>query len=292
MSVRNGGNKILASIDSILNQENIDFEYILVNDGSTDNTLSILTNIADRDSRVRIINRPPRGLTESLIEACGEARGEFIARQDAFDYSMPSRLHTQATKLQENPLASLCSSRVKFITEERASVFIQSPGESGMNEGLSGIIHGSTMFRKLHYIQVGGYRNHFYYAQDVDLWSRLLEVGKHIVLPDILYENCIYPGSISGSRKKEQKKLHSFIVSATQARKRGCSEDTWLKRALNFSETCRKKSNQKCNISRGAYFIGACLFEQNPTLAKKYLQLSLKSNPLNLRARLKIMSLR
>jgi glycosyltransferase involved in cell wall biosynthesis len=291
MSVRNGGHKVLDSISSILNQKDIDLEVILINDGSSDDTLSILLELASLDSRIRFLDRPPRGLTESLIEGCVEAKGEFIARQDAFDYSMPERLNIQASTLQKEPTASLCTCKVRFITEERAEVFIQSPSEISLKEELSGIVHGSTMFRKSHYLHVGGYRREFYYAQDVDLWSRLLEVGKHMVVPQVLYENCVYPSSISGTRRNEQRKLHALIVNATRARRTGSSEEIWLKRAAKFSLQCRNSTGKRSNLSRGAYFIGSCLATHNPVLAHKYLQLSLEYNRLNLRARLKMRNL-
>jgi glycosyltransferase involved in cell wall biosynthesis len=291
MSVRNGGIRVIDSIYSVLNQQDIDLEFILINDGSDDETLSMLLNLVRKDSRIRLLDRPPRGLTESLIEGCAEAKGEFIARQDAFDYSMPERLRTQATTLQKEPTASICSSHVRFITEERAAIFIQAPSSSGLNDGLSGIIHGSTMFRKSHYSRVGGYRKEFYYAQDVDLWTRLIEIGEHIIIPRVLYENCLYPSSISGTRKNEQKKLHAFIVRATRARRTGVSETIWLKRAARFSERCRQRSAKKSNLSQGAYFIGSCLVANSPLLARKYLRLSIEYNPLNLRAILKIRNL-
>jgi glycosyltransferase involved in cell wall biosynthesis len=292
MSVRNGGIKLLGSIQSILQQKDVDFEFILIDDGSTDETRRVLDEIAATEPRIRFLTRNARGLTVSLIEGCNEARGQFIARQDAYDYSMPERLLTQAEMLQTEQTASMCSSHVRFITEEKVTLLIQSPTESIAKEGLSGIIHGSTMFRKSDYIKVGGYREEFYYAQDVDLWSRLVEVGSHLVIPRVLYENCIYPGSISGSRRKEQVTLHAFIVGATQARRSGTDEGKWLRKASVFSEKCRIASTKKVNPSSGAYFIGACLLKKHPSLARKYLQLSLQSNPLNLRARFKILSLR
>lgn len=292
MSVRNGSGHILKTIHSILEQKDIDLEFIIVDDGSTDNTIDILSSIAAKDFRIKLLSREGRGLTVSLIEACEVAKGEFIARQDAYDYSMPERLYTQATSLVVRPNASLCSSHVRFITKERASILIQSPTESDAKEGLTGIIHGSTMFRKKDYLKVGGYRKEFYYAQDVDLWSRLVEVGEHIVIPYILYENCLYPDSISGLRRKEQTKLHSFIVRASQARRSGGEESKWLSKASLFSEKCRKKTKKKVNKSSGAYFIGACLINSYPLLAKKYLRLSLESNPFNIRARLKMLSIK
>jgi glycosyltransferase involved in cell wall biosynthesis len=292
MSVRNGGIKLNETIRSVLEQECIDFEFILIDDGSTDDTRRVLTEFAARDPRIRLLIRDGRGLTISLIEGCEEARGQFIARQDAYDYSMPGRLRRQADVLQTQPTASMCSSHVRFITEEKVTLPIQTHTESAARDGLSGIIHGSTMFRKSDYIKAGGYRKEFYYAQDVDLWSRLVEVGRHIIIPELLYENCIYPGSISGSRKKEQTTLHSFIVGATQSRKVGKNEDKWLAKASYFSEKYRIASMKRTNNSSGAYFIGACLLNKHPVLAKKYLQMSLQSNPLNLRARLKILNLR
>lgn len=292
MSVRNGGIKLNETIQSILEQKYIDFEFILIDDGSTDGTRIVLTEIAARDPRIRLLVRDGRGLTTSLIEGCLQARGQFIARQDAYDYSMPERLRSQAYIFQTEPTTSLCSTHVRFITEEKVTLPIQSPTESLARDGLSGIIHGSTMFRKSDYMKVGGYRKQFYYAQDVDLWSRLVEVGSHIVIPEVLYENCLYPGSISGSRRKEQLTLHSFIVGATQARKAGRDEDKWLAKASYFSEKYRIASKKKINYSSGAYFIGACLLNKHPVLAKKYLKMSLQSNPLNLRARLKLLNLR
>lgn len=292
MSVRNGSSHILETIHSILDQKDIEFEFIIVDDGSTDDTRDVLSRIAAKDYRIKLLAREARGLTISLIEACKIAQGKFIARQDAYDYSMPKRLYTQAKSLSVTPTASLCSSHVRFITKERVPILIQTPTESEVKEGLTGIIHGSTMFRRTDYLNVGGYRKEFYYAQDVDLWSRLVEIGDHIVIPDILYENCIYPDSISGSRRKEQIKLHSFIVRASQARRSGREESLWLAKASSFSEKCKKKTKKKVNKSSGAYFIGACLVANHPMLAKKYLRLSLESNPFNLRARLKILSIK
>ena len=290
MSVRNAGKKVLGSIYSILDQENVNLELIVVNDGSTDETGTVLASIAQKDPRINVLSREARGLTASLIEGCEHAQGEFIARQDAYDYSMPERLSVQAYFLAARPSASMCSSHVRFITEERVTVLVNSVQVVKFETRFTGIIHGSVMFRKKDYEKVGGYRREFYYAQDVDLWSRLIEVGDHIAVPKILYENCIYPGSISGSRKKEQTKFHQFIVAASKARRSGKQENVWLARASTFSKHCQSAIKTK-NTSSGAYFIGACLINTHPSLAKKYLLMSLDSNPFHLRARLKILRL-
>lgn len=292
MSVKNTGKEILGTIRSVLDQKNINLEFIIVDDGSTDETRTVLANIAQEDARITVLIREARGLTESLIEGCEHAKGEFIARQDAYDFSMPERLHAQAAYLAAKPSASMCSSHVRFITEEKVTVLVNSTSNIEFYKGFAGIVHGSVMFRKNDYKRVGGYRRQFYYAQDVDLWSRLVEVGEHIVIPRILYDNCLYPGSISGSRRREQTKFHQFIVAASKARRSGKQESVWLARASTFSKQCQMNSNNRNNNNNGAYFIGACLINTHPILARKYLLMSLDSNPFNLRARLKILRLK
>jgi glycosyltransferase involved in cell wall biosynthesis len=292
MSVRNGGFTLLDTINSILEQKDINFEFIIIDDGSTDNTYSVLDKVSTNDSRVKVTQAKPRGLTISLIEGCKQARGKFIARQDAYDYSRMNRLRLQSLALESNPQASMCSSYVSFITKERVEVFVQKSNESEQRKGLSGFIHGSVMFRKDDYLKVGGYRRQFYYAQDVDLWARLVEVGQPITISEVLYENCIFPGSISSSRRREQLLLHGLISRATKERKTGGDENQWLAKAAIYSEQFKAQTPQTVNASDGAYFIASCLAKSHPSLAKEYFKMSLKSNPFNLRAILKVLSLR
>jgi glycosyltransferase involved in cell wall biosynthesis len=291
MSVRNVGDRVKDTIASIQQQENVAFEFLIVNDGSTDGTLDVLKKIQQTDPRIRILDCAPRGLTKALIEACQLARGDFIARQDAYDYSTQERLLTQASALAANPRATMISSHVRFITQERETVFISSPKAWELSKDLKGVIHGSVMFRKSDYLRVGGYRSEFYYAQDVDLWSRLIEIGDHIFVSDILYENCLFPGSISGSRKREQTKLHRLILQASEARQLGHDEARWLNKAAAFSEKCQHQKTNKKDLGKGSYFIAACLIETNPELAKKYLELTLENDPFHLRARLRLLKL-
>lgn len=288
MSVRDAGSKLESTLYSVLHQERINLEFIIVDDGSTDETSVLLDSIRRKDSRVRLISREGRGLTKSLVEACKIANGEFIARQDALDISLPQRLYMQATSLVKEPSASMCSTHVRFVTTEGVTAFMSCPSKSQISNNFVGVIHGSVMLRKKSYRKVGGYRSEFYYAQDVDLWSRLVEVGDHIIVPEILYESSITPGSISGSRKKEQTKFHKLIVSATKARRRGMDEKKWLEKAANYSIKCELRSNDKGDSASGAYFIGACLANKEPVLAKQYLQMAINTDPFYVKARLKL----
>src|SRR5215472_5045758 len=92
MSVYNNAPDLARTLDSILSQEGVDFEFIVVNDGSSDQSGQILNKYAQRDSRLRIIHQENAGLTRALIRGCDVARGEYIARQDAGDFSLPDRL--------------------------------------------------------------------------------------------------------------------------------------------------------------------------------------------------------
>jgi glycosyltransferase involved in cell wall biosynthesis len=292
MSVRNGGEKLLDTVNSILHQEGLDFEFIIANDGSTDDTQLILNDLASKDQRIRILEWEGIGLTKSLVKACEYARGDFIARQDVSDYSLPNRLLAQAKCLESNINASMCSTHVRFITPEGVTALTSNPSPSPDSDGLIGTIHGSVMFRKSSYQRVGGYRTEFYYAQDVDLWSRLVEVGDHLIIPTILYENCLSPGSISGTRKKEQAILFKLIVEASAARRSGKSEQDFLVKAFQYSLKCQNTSNRLGNQAGGAYFIASCLIQEYPSIAKQYLEIAIKLKPFHIRARLKLSQLK
>lgn len=282
MGVKNAQNGIIPTIQSVLRQEGIELELIIINDGSTDQTKEVLQAQADKDSRIRLINRENRGLTISLIEGCQYAQGEYIARHDAKDISLPGRFLAQANALQTNQNASFCSTYVRHVTQEGIEAIVTAE---------EGIIHGSVMMRRTAYNLAGGYRPEFYYAQDIDLWSRLREKGEHIVIAKIYYEGLMFPSSISSTKGKEQKKYLNLINNATLARKRGESESQWLEKANELSIHCRKVKVRPSQCADGAYFIGACLQEHNPSLARKYYREALRFNSRHLRAHLKLAKL-
>ena len=102
MSVYNGAEHLRESMDSVLSQESVGFEFIIVNDGSIDESGEILDGYAKNDTRVRIIHQENRGLTRALIRGCTESRGKYIARQDVGDVSMKKRLALQKEALDAN----------------------------------------------------------------------------------------------------------------------------------------------------------------------------------------------
>ena len=117
MSVYNGEQYLAIAIESILNQTFKDFEFIIINDGSTDNSLSIMQKYAQGDDRIILIDRKNLGLTKSLNEGIAIARGEFIARMDADDISFPERLSEQVKFLTAHPEIDLIGCRAVVFSD-------------------------------------------------------------------------------------------------------------------------------------------------------------------------------
>ena len=98
MSVYNGADRLASTLDSVLAQEEVDFEFIVINDGSIDESGRILDEYAARDRRIRVVHQENTGLTQALVTGCSMARGEFIARQDAGgDRSLPCRFRCSSS---------------------------------------------------------------------------------------------------------------------------------------------------------------------------------------------------
>ena len=295
MGVRNGGPDLADTLKSLTTQQGVSLEIIVVDDGSTDGTADLLAAWSTRDPRLVVLERSGRGLTASLIEGCQLARGTYIARQDAGDCSLPGRLAAEVACLEADPEASLCSTFVRLLVPEGATLTVNTPKEASLADGLTGPAHhGSVMMRRSAYDQAGGYRLAFHYAQDIDLWTRLVELGRHRVVPQILYEATVAPGSISGSRRKEQELFHSYIVNLTHARRQGLTEASWLAKAEALSFRCKNAptKGRRRGAANGAYFIAACLEQDHPQLAAKYFRQALDLNPLHMKARLKLTRLR
>ena len=178
MAVYNGECYLREAIDSILNQTFKDFEFLIINDGSTDSTREIICSYDD--PRIRLIdNEQNLGLTKSLNKGWKLAEGEFIARQDADDASEQERFAKQIAFLETHPEVALLGSWFKNIDSQGNLI-----GEYDVPCNTIEIrwkilfhcpfIHGAVMFRKQTITeQIGFYDEQFVYAQDYDLWWRI-----------------------------------------------------------------------------------------------------------------------
>lgn len=205
MPVRNGSAYVRAAIDSILNQTYPQWELIVVDDGSTDDTQSIVDSY--EEERIRTItNDSSIGVAQSLLNALEHARGEFIARMDADDICFPKRLERQVSFMAKNPevgvLGSSCvyfgstTTRIKFVTlrdqDIKSEMLFRSP-----------LIHPSVMFRKSNI--PFWYDPAAEYAEDYDLWVRLAAAGitfANLRTPLIRYR--IHTEQVSTSKQQTQ----------------------------------------------------------------------------------------
>ena len=215
MSVYNGSQYLCESIESVLNQTFADFELIIVDDCSTDDSEAILKKFSAQDSRITLLrNEENIGLTKSLNKGLKIAQGEYIARQDADDISLPTRFEKQVAYLDHSKDTVLVSGNYSYIDAKGA--FIKSLDLSDRADVTSWYLlfynrigaHGLAMFRRKEAVSLGGYLETFRYSQDYEFWHRLSKVGKLRILPEILqlYRRS-HSESISVKAKPEQEAL-------------------------------------------------------------------------------------
>lgn len=295
MSVYNGAQHLEETLRSVFTQEGCDFEIVVVDDGSTDGTSLILSEWGARDKRFRIFPQQNTGLTRALIRGCAEARGVFIARQDAGDVSLPGRLAAQAASLRGNADAVAVSAHTRFVGPKDEALFTKAISEAELNFGLlSGrngryygpAGHGSVMMRRSAYAAVGGYRAPFYFAQDLDLWTRLAERGRFLMLDEVLFQVRLEANAISGIQALEQRRLAELISLATKARRTGGSEAEFLELASKIGPV--KGAARATRQAEGNYFIGSCLIRSNPRAAFAYFRSALRDRPTHVRSLAKL----
>ena len=293
MSVYDGAADLAVTMDSTLSQEGVDFEFIVVDDGSTDKTGEILDDYARRDERVRVIHQKNGGLTSALVRGCDAARGEFIARQDAGDISLPGRLKSQVAVLRDREDCVFVSCWTDFVGPN--GEFLYTARGTGAASSPINMLspqaewvdcptsHPSVMFRAKQYRLCGGYRQDFYFGQDWDLWYRLSSLGTFCVLQKRLCVCKITSGSISESHKAQQKRFAELSRKALLARQAGLSDQRVLEEARQLLSV-RKRSNPKRDRAAANYFVGKCLLDNGNLAASDYLLSAIKENPLHLRA--------
>src|SRR5262249_52131724 len=154
MAVYNGARHLREAVESILGQTFQDFEFVVVNDGSTDESRTILSSFGD--PRIRVLDNPSNlGLTKSLNVGLGVARADLIARQDADDISDEGRLEKQVAVMDAHPGLALLGTQARYVDEKGTAQVSRLWWKATTTEGLrfqllfdSPFVHTSVMFRK------------------------------------------------------------------------------------------------------------------------------------------------
>ncbi len=296
MSVYNGAESLRDSVESVLSQEGVDFEFIIVNDGSTDASASVLDDFAAADARIRLLHQANQGLTRALINGCALARGKYIARQDCGDRSLPGRLRAQFEIMQSRPEAALVSCGTRFVGPHLEPLYDVALMEAEADAGLQTLEltrlrgpahHGSTLFRRDLYERVGGYREQFYFAQDLDLWTRMVEHGRHVAMPELLYQATFALGSISSLQRQRQIECATLILESARLRRDGQSDAPVLSRAREIVPQAGKASSNE--TASALYFVGTCLSKHRDPRARRYYREALRANPLHFRSAIRLL---
>jgi glycosyltransferase involved in cell wall biosynthesis len=204
MPVYNGERYVASAVKSILGQTFQDFEFLIINDGSTDSSMDIIREFGD--PRIRVIDTENQGVAAALHLGIEKAKGEYIARMDADDESLPDRLEIEKRCLDEHPGIAVVHGNVDYINAEGSPVFMEK------DEGYSNVdtkwllnwrnvlIHSTVMLRaeilKEHALN---YRVEMNRAEDFDLWNRIAQIGDFMYLPDVLIRYRVHSENVSNS---------------------------------------------------------------------------------------------
>ncbi len=201
MSVYNAEQFLASAIESILGQTLRDFEFIIIDDGSTDNSFEIAARY--QDSRI-VLSRNLRncGQAEALNAGISKAIGRYIARMDADDISMPNRFERQVTYFEEHPdLGVLSSQMITMDLSGETTGFWRVPCAHSMIAWsiffYSPLAHPAVMIRRALLVQFGGYDPLLAPADDLGLWARLMMHTHMANLPDSLMRYRVHPSSLS-----------------------------------------------------------------------------------------------
>lgn len=289
MSVYNGGKYVCNAIDSIIAQSYKDIEFVIVDDGSTDDTRHLLQN--QDDPRIKVIwNGEREGVTKALNKGIQMASSEYIARQDADDISMYDRLEKQVNYLERNPTLALLGTAIKIIDAEGNHLQdieypVSPPLIRRALKKYNCFCHGSVVFKKRCFDEIGGYRDAFTTAQDYDLWLRLSEKYEVANLHDQLYKYRFNPSSLTFRKILNQTRMAEFARKEASARERGLYEsplmnemETYLNSPISHSE--KKDIIQsyspwgqlllKHNRKNEAFLLMSEVFEYHPSRLHKF----------------------
>lgn len=213
LPVYNGALYVKESIDSILSQSFTDFELIIINDGSNDSSESVIRTI--NDPRIRFLQQENRGLAVTLNIALGIAQGEFIARQDQDDISLPDRLTRQVAFLRKHSDIDIVGSFIEMMSETGKTLRIHREPASVAAVKFHSLFgtpfaHPSVMMRA-EFLKKNEMRYSEIPAQDYELWVRMLNCGaKGANIPEALVRYRVHPQSDS----HVQGQRHSLMAKA------------------------------------------------------------------------------
>lgn len=205
LSAKDSESSLGNAIESILNQTYENFELLIMDDGSTDNTYQIVSQFSSRDKRIKLLkNKENQGLTISLNRLVQHSRGEYIARQDADDFSYPNRLEEQYEYLISKNLDACTTKAISSQSSKIIHKKSQYLPKKIVIKFKNPFVHGTLLIKKSILERLNNYDENFYYSQDYKLVTDLIDSGYKInILNKVLYK-LNTENNISSINKEEQ----------------------------------------------------------------------------------------
>lgn len=214
LPVYNDERFISKSIRSILNQTFTEFEFIIVDDGSTDNTRKIVDDYARKDSRIEVIHQSNKGEAIARNIAIQIAKGKYIAMQDSDDLSLPNRLEEQLMAIKDLNRDLLATDF--YVVDEGDNVIVENAKKRNMITSLligsNPICHGTILFKREKILEIGGYNSFYKISPDFDLYLRLIDhKGKISKLDKTLYKYRLRKNSTITGKSSQSYFKRAFI---------------------------------------------------------------------------------
>jgi glycosyltransferase involved in cell wall biosynthesis len=219
MGIYNDRAYVKQAIESILKQSFKEFEFIIIDDGSSDGSYEVAASF--KDPRIRIIRQINHGLVNALNKGVHLARANLIARQDADDISLPKRFEKELELINSNEHLGVVGTFFKYVDEETlepTGITITSPTKPiDLARNLyfnNPIGHGTALIRKQAIVDAGGYSDKYGPNEDYYLWHKIVAAGWQIaVVPDVYYLYRLSSQSISRTKEELQHKLFAKLVN-------------------------------------------------------------------------------
>ena len=197
------------AVQSILRQSFGDFEFIIINDGSTDGTGKVLERLAESDDRIRLVHQENQGISLARNRGLSMASGQYVAVMDGDDISDPRRFERQVQFLRSHSKIGGVGTRIEFVDAEGETMgewAVPTDPDAIAWELLfnSALGHPAVMLRRALLEKIGGYAEWIPSAEDYELWTRLIQVSQLANLPDTLHKLRRHEGSITVSKREGQ----------------------------------------------------------------------------------------
>jgi glycosyltransferase involved in cell wall biosynthesis len=280
MPAYNAASYIREAMESILGQTFTDFEFLIIDDGSKDDTLAIIKRFSDY--RIHIVSRPNKGIIATLNEGLAIAGAPLIARMDADDVCLPHRLEKQIAFMQAHPDYLVVGSDVTYIDKDGRYISRQNAPDGHMHKEMWAhrfhkcpFLHPTVMFRKEAVLAAGGYPDDALNFEDWLLWIELMEQGKVCNLDEVLVNMRINPESVTIDEKWRPRGFHEIRLRSLRQGHVSAQDAQRLKEIVGGQDFSSYKQ-----ASYHAFVAKKLLWNNpQPQLAREHLRAVIKHYP-------------